>query len=110
MKNGTMNKFDVYTVNLDPTMGVEIKKTRPCVIISPDEMNQYIGTVIIAPMTTSKKMYKSRVNIKFQGKDNQIVLDQVRAVDKQRLLKQIGKITEKNSQSVCNTLIQMFTY
>jgi mRNA interferase MazF len=110
MKNGTMNRFDVYTVNLDPTMGVEIKKTRPCVIISPDEMNQYIGTVIIAPMTTSKKMYKSRVNIKFQGKDNQIDLDQVRAVDKQRLLKQIGKITEKDSHSVCNTLIQMFTY
>jgi mRNA interferase MazF len=110
MKNGTMNRFDVYTVNLDPTMGVEIKKTRLGVIISPDEMNQYIGTVIIAPMTTSKKMYKSRVNIKFQGKDNQIVLDQVRAVDKQRLLKQIGKITEKDSLSVCNTLIQMFTY
>jgi mRNA interferase MazF len=110
MKNGKMNRFDVYTVNLDPTMGVEIKKTRPGVIISPDEMNQYIGTVIIAPMTTSKKMYKSRVNIKFQGKDNQIVLDQVRAVDKQRLLKQIGKITEKDSLSVCNTLIQMFTY
>ncbi len=110
MKNGKMNRFDVYTVNLDPTMGVEIKKTRPCVIISPDEMNQYIGTVIIAPMTTSKKMYKSRVNIKFQGKDNQIVLDQARAVDKHRLLKQIGKITGKDSLSVCNTLIQMFTY
>lgn len=105
-----MNRFDVYTVSLDPTLGVEIKKTRPCVIISPDEMNQYIGTVIIAPMTTSKKMYKSRVNIEFQGKDNQIVLDQIRAVDKQRLLKQIGKITEKDSLSVCNTLIQMFTY
>ena len=105
-----MNRFDVYTVSLDPTLGVEIKKTRPCVIISPDEMNQYIGTVIIAPMTTSKKMYKSRVSIKFQGKDNQIVLDQIRAVDKQRLLKQIGKITEKDSLSVCNTLIQMFTY
>ncbi|MGD2091672.1 MAG: type II toxin-antitoxin system PemK/MazF family toxin [Candidatus Aminicenantes bacterium] len=105
-----MNRFDVYTVSLDPTLGVEIKKTRPCVIISPDEMNQYIGTVIIAPMTTSKKMYKSRVNIKFQGKDNQIVLDQIRAVDKQRLLKQIGKITEKDSILVCNTLIQMFTY
>ena len=91
-------------------MGVEIRKTRPCVIISPDEMNQYIGTVIIAPMTTSKKKYKSRVNIKFQGKDNQIVLDQVRAVEKQRLLKKIGKITEKDSKSVCNTLIEMFTY
>jgi len=110
MQNGMMNRFDVYTVSLDPTLGVEIKKTRPCVIISPDEMNQYIGTVIIAPMTTSKKMYKSRVNIKFQGKDNQIVLDQIRAVDKQRLLKQIGKITEKDSLSICNTLIQMFTY
>jgi len=105
-----MNRFDIYTVNLDPTLGSEIKKTRPCIIISPDEMNQYINTVIIAPMTTSKKTYKSRVNIKFQEKDNQIVLDQIRAVDKQRLVKKIGKITKVDSQAVCRTLIEMFTY
>jgi mRNA interferase MazF len=105
-----MDRFDIYTINLDPTRGSEIKKTRPCVIISPDEMNQYINTVIIAPMTTSKKTYKSRVNIKFQEKDNQIVLDQIRAVDKQRLVKKIGKITKADSQAVCSTLIEMFTY
>ena len=104
----TMNRFEIYTINLDPTTGAEIKKTRPCVIISPDEMNQYIKTVIIAPMTTSKKSYKSRLNIKFQGKDNQIVLDQIRTVDKQRLIKKIGKITAADSQSLCNKLVEMF--
>ena len=110
MRNGRMNRFDVYTVTLDPTIGSEIKKTRPCVIISPDEMNQYINTVIIAPMTTSRKTYKSRVDIKFQEKDNQIVLDQIRSVDKQRLVKKIGKIPRVDSQAVCSKLIDMFTY
>lgn len=108
--NGAMRRFDVYTVNLDPTSGAEIKKTRPCVIVSPDEMNQYIKTVIIAPMTTSKKGYKSRLNIIFQGRNNQIVLDQIRTVDKQRLVKKIGKIGAKDSQSLCDKLIEMFTY
>ena len=105
-----MNRFEVYTVTLDPTKGAEIKKTRPCVIVSPDEMNRYIKTVIIAPMTTSKKNYKSRLNIKFQGKDNQIVLDQIRTVDKQRLLKKIGTLTPVDSVSVCNLLTEMFSY
>jgi mRNA interferase MazF len=105
-----MNRFDVYTVTLDPTLGSEIKKTRPCTIISPDEMNRYISTVIIAPMTTTKKKYKSRLNIKFQGKDNQIVLDQIRTVDKRRLIKKIGRLTPRDSMSVCNLLTEMFTY
>ncbi len=112
MRNGRikMNRFDVYTVTLDPTIGSEIKKKRPCVIISPNEMNRYINTVIIAPMTTSKKEYKSRVNIKFQGKDNQIVLDQIRTVDKQRLTRKIGRLTPVDSISVCDLLIEIFTY
>ena len=105
-----MKRFDVYTVSLDPTFGSEIKKTRPCIIISPDEMNRYIDTVIIAPMTTTKKKYKSRLNIKFQGKDNQIVLDQIRTVDKRRLIKKIGRLTPIDSLSVCNLLTEMFTY
>jgi len=105
-----MNRFDVFTINLDPTIGSEIKKTRPCVIISPDEMNQYLRTVIIAPMTTSKKKYESRVNIKFQGKENQIVLDQIRTVDKQRLVKRIGGISPTDSQTTCDVLIEMFIY
>ena len=106
----TMNRFEIYTINIDPATGAEIKKTRPCVIISPDEMNQYIKTVIIAPMTTSKKNYKSRLNIKFQGKDNQIALDQIRTVDKQQLINKIGKITTADSQSLCNKLVEMFTF
>ncbi len=105
-----MNRFDVYTVNLDPTQGSEIKKTRPCVFVSPDEMNQYISTVIIAPMTTANKNYPSRINLNFQGKKSQIVLDQIRTVDKHRLLKKIGKITDMDSQSLCNKLVEMFTY
>jgi mRNA interferase MazF len=105
-----MNRFEVYTVILDPTIGSEIKKTRPCVVISPDEMNRYINTVIIAPMTTSKKKYKSRLNIKFQGKDNQIVLDQIRSIDKQRLIKKIGRLTPIDSISVCSLLTEMFSY
>jgi len=105
-----MNRFDVYTVTLDPTIGSEIKKTRPCVVISPDEINRYINTVIIAPMTTTKRKYKSRLNIKFQGKDNQIVLDQIRTVDKQRLIKKIGRLTLPDSISVCDLLIEMFSY
>jgi len=105
-----MKRFDVYTVTLDPTFGSEIKKTRPCAIVSPDEMNRYIDTVIIAPMTTTKKKYKSRLNIKFQGKDNQIILDQIRTVDKRRLVKKIGRLTPMDSLSVCNLLTEMFTY
>lgn len=105
-----MKRFDVYSVILDPTQGAEIKKTRPCVIISPDEINQYIRTVIIAPLTTSNKNYPTRMNIRFQGKSSQIVLDQIRTVDKHRLLKKIGKITLPDSQAICDKLVEMFMY
>jgi len=104
------SRFDVFTVNLDPTLGSEIKKTRPCVIVSPDEMNHYIQTVIIAPMTTANKDYPTRINIKFQGKNSQIVLDQIRTVDKHRLVKKIGKITVPDSQELCFKLVEMFSY
>jgi mRNA interferase MazF len=105
-----MDRFDVYTVKLDPTIGSEIKKTRPAVILSPNEMNRYLKTVIVAPLTTANKNYKSRINIEFQGKDNQIVLDQIRTVDKQRLIKKIGEIKFNEALSACNVLIEMFTY
>ena len=77
-----VERFDVFLVNLDPTVGSEIQKTRPCLVISPDEMNQAIATVIIAPMTTKGQRYPSRIVCNFQGKDGQIVLDQIRTVDK----------------------------
>ena len=87
-----MNRFHVYLVTLDPTLGSEIKKTRPCVIVSPDEANRHLATVIIAPMTTKGRNYPTRVPCRFQGKSGQIVLDQLRTVDKTRLVKRLGQI------------------
>ena len=103
-----VKRFEVYLVNLDPTVGSEIKKTRPCLIISPDEMNRHIVTVIIAPMTTKGKNYPSRVSCKFAGKSGQVVLDQLRTVDKRRLVKKLGRIDKKTRQSVLLTLGEMF--
>ena len=87
-----MKRFDVYLVTLDPTLGSEIRKTRPCLIVSPDEMNRHIATVIIAPMTTRGRDYPTRVPCRFQGKQGQVVLDQLRTVDKVRLVKRLGRI------------------
>ena len=101
-------RFDVYLVNLDPTIGSEIKKTRPCLVISPDEMNRYINTVIVAPMTTKGRDYPTRVACKFQGKQGQIVLDQIRTVDKARLIKRVGKIDAQTETKVLSVLGEMF--
>ncbi|WP_445171777.1 type II toxin-antitoxin system PemK/MazF family toxin [Microcoleus sp.] len=103
-----VKRFDVFLVNLDPTVGSEIQKTRPCLVISPDEMNKVIATVIIAPMTTKGQPYPSRIVCHFQGKDGQIVLDQIRTVDKNRLVKYLGKISADEQQAVLDTLVQMF--
>lgn len=103
-----MNRFDVFLVNLDPTIGHEIKKTRPCLIISPNEMNRFIATVIIAPMTSKGRDYPSRVDCTFQGIQGQIVLDQVRTVDKLRLVKRLGSISENAQQKVLQVLNEMF--
>ena len=85
-----VKRFEVYLVNLDPTVGSEIKKTRPCLIISPDEMNRFIRTVIVAPMTSKGTPYPTRVACKFRGQRGQIVLDQIRTVDKARLVRRLG--------------------
>jgi mRNA interferase MazF len=105
---GMVKRFDVYLINLDSTLGKEIQKTRPCLIISPDEMNQHLSTVIIAPMTSKGRNYPSRINCKFQGKAGQIVLDQIRTVDKIRLTKRLGKLTPEESQEVLNLLAEIF--
>ncbi|MCC6324835.1 MAG: growth inhibitor PemK [Candidatus Brocadia sp.] len=89
-----MNQYDIYLVNLDPTIGSEIQKTRPCLVISPDEMNQNIQTIIIAPMTTKSHSYPTRVKINFQKRTGWIVLDQIRTVDRSRLVKRLGRITD----------------
>jgi mRNA interferase MazF len=103
-----VERFDVFLVNLDPTVGREIQKTRPCVVISPNEMNKAIGTVIIAPMTTQGRRYPTRVNCTFQGKDGEIVLDQLRTVDKQRLVKRLGAIDRVEQLQVLTVLAEMF--
>jgi len=103
-----VKRFEVYLVNLDPTLGRENQKTRPCLIISPDEMNDHISTVIIAPMTTQGQDYPTRVKCKFEGKKGQIVLDQIRTVDKIRLVKKLGKISASTRKEVLVILLDMF--
>jgi mRNA interferase MazF len=103
-----VKRFDVFLVNLDPTVGSEIQKTRPCVVISPDEMNRNIATVIIAPMTTKGRTYPTRVVCQFQGKNGQIVLDQIRTIDKTRLVKKLGQISQDEQRVVFDILAEMF--
>ncbi|PTN02422.1 type II toxin-antitoxin system PemK/MazF family toxin [Mangrovibacterium marinum] len=89
-----INQYQIILVNLDPTIGSEIKKTRPCVVISPNEMNKYLNTIVIVPMTTSSKNYPTRIEIKHDNKIGWIVLDQIRTVDKQRVLKELGRLSK----------------
>ena len=104
-----INRFDVHIVVLDPTIGSEIQKTRPCVIISPDEMNHHIATVIVAPMTTKGRSYPTRVACKFQGKEGQVVLDQICTVDKSRLARKLGKLKNETQSEVLAVLNEMFS-
>ncbi len=103
-----INRFDVFLVNLDPTVGHEIKKVRPCLVVSPDEMNHNIRTVIIAPMTTKGRSYPTRVSCKFKGKTGQVVLDQLRTVDSARLDKKLGKVSQKAGSEVLAVFQEMF--
>ena len=101
-------RFEVYLVNLDPVIGSEIRKTRPCVIVSPDEMNAHIATVIVAPMTTKGRPYPTRIPCRFRRKQAQVVLDQIRTVDKSRLVKRLGALDEATRGAVLSTLGEMF--
>ena len=103
-----MNRFDVYLVTLDPTVGSEVKKTRPCVIVSPNEMNQHIATVIVAPLTSKGHDYPTRIACRFQGKQGQVVLDQLRTVDKVRLVKRLGRLGAATQDDILGTLAEMF--
>jgi mRNA interferase MazF len=105
-----IQRFDVFLINLDPTIGSEIKKTRPCLIISPDEMNRHIRTVIVAPMTTAGENYPTRIPCKFQNKNGQIVLDQIRTIDKSRLIKKLGLIDPQTQFKVISILQSLFAY
>jgi mRNA interferase MazF len=100
---------EVWLISLDPTAGSEIQKTRPCVVISPDEMNRYLRTVIVAPMTSTERSYPTRVAVTFQERSGQIALDQIRAVDRQRLVRKLGSVPAKTAEAVSALLIEMFT-
>lgn len=103
-----INRFDVFLVNLDPTIGHEIKKTRPCLVISPNEMNHTISTIIVAPMTTKGRKYPTRITCSFQGKNGQIILDQIRTIDKERLVKKLGVISKNTQAKTLGVLQELF--
>jgi mRNA interferase MazF len=96
-----INRFEVWLVDLEPDRGSGISKTRPCIIISPDGTNKYLNTVTIAAMTTAVKNYPTRVNCTFKRKKGQVVLDQIRSVDKVRLVKKLGTLDEETSKNIC---------
>lgn len=99
---------DVYLISLDPTQGREIQKTRPCVVVSPDELNAHLNTFIVAPMTTGGHPYPFRIACRFQKKDGFIVLDQIRTVDRRRLLRRLGRVTQTTLAKALDVLQEMF--
>ena len=103
-----VKRFEVYLVALDPAIGHEIQKTRPCVVISPDEMNRHIQTVVVAPMTTIRRDYPTRVTCTFENKKGQIVLDQIRTVDRKRLVRNLGAINRQAQKKVLQVLQEVF--
>jgi mRNA interferase MazF len=103
-----VSRFEIYLVRLDPTLGSEIAKTRPCLIVSPDELADYVRTVVIAPMTTTSRPYPYRVSCVFQGRTGSIALDQMRAVDKARLVRLLGTLDEPTQQAVLESLAEFF--
>ena len=103
-----VHRFEVYVVRLDPTEGREIQKTRPCLVLSPDEMNRHIDTVIVAPMTTKSRPYPTRVPVRFRRKTGQIVLDQLRTVDRARLVRRLGVIDQTAADRVLAVLAELF--
>ena len=105
-----VQRFEVWLVNLDPTQGSEINKTRPCVVLSPDEMNRYLRTVTIAALTSTQRDYPSRVDCIFQGKEGQVALDHIRSVDKTRLVRRLGVLSDTTAQEVCDRLQELFQY
>lgn len=100
-------QYHIYLVNLDPTIGHEIRKTRPCLVISPDEMNAHLQTVMIAPMTTRSHAYPTRAGLRFEGKNAWIVLDQIRTIDRKRLVKELGRLDIRHIRKVKDIIREM---
>jgi mRNA interferase MazF len=103
-----LKQYQIILVNLDPTVGYEIKKTRPCVILSPNEMNFNLGTIVIAPMTSSSKDYPTWIQVKYGDKKGWVVIDQIRTIDKQRVIKVLDKLTETEIRKVKNIIKETF--
>ena len=103
-----LNQYQIVLVNLDPTIGSEIKKTRPCVIISPDEMNKYLRTIVVAPMTTTSRKYPTRIEIKHDRKIGWVVIDQIRTIDKQRIIKVLGRLTRPEIKELKSVIKETF--
>ena len=103
-----VERFDIFWVSLDPTIGSEIRKKRPAVVISPDEMNQNLNTIIVAPLTSTFKKYPTRIEVSLDNKKGQVALDQIRTIDKSRLGAKAGRIDERVSEKICDLLQKMF--
>jgi mRNA interferase MazF len=103
-----INQYQIVLVNLDPTIGGEIKKTRPCVVISPNEMNKHLRTVVVAPMTTTSKKYPTRIEIKHDNKIGWIVIDQIRTIDRQRIIKVLSRLTKPEIKEVKSVVKETF--
>ena len=101
-------RFEVYLVSLDPTVGAEIRKTRPCVVVSPDEANRHLQTVLVAPLTTTRRSFPSRVTLRFRVRDGDVALDQMRAVDAGRLVRRIGTVSSEAARRITATLLEYF--
>ena len=105
-----VKRFEVWNIELNPTVGHEINKIRPCVVVSPNEANKFLKTVTIVPLTSSIKNYPTRVNCTFMGKQGQIAIDQIRAVDTIRLIKKLGVLNSETCKVLCSTIEIMFKY
>jgi mRNA interferase MazF len=101
-------RFDIYLVSLDPTLGEEIRETRPCIVVSPDEANRHLQTVVVTPLTTTMRKYPSRLPVRFRGRNGEAALDQVRAVDVQRLVRRLGMLSPDAARRITSTLLEFF--
>lgn len=106
----TVKRFDFWLVNLNPTLGSEISKNRPCLVVSPDEINNFLNTVIVVPLTSTIKNYPTRFNLSFGGRTGQLAVDQIRSIDKFRLIKKIGILDKASSEQLCKILTEAFSY
>lgn len=105
-----VKRFEVWNVNLDPTIGSEINKIRPCLVVSPNEANKFLKTVVILPLTSTIKPYPTRLNCHFKGQDGQLAIDQIKCIDKTRLIAKLGIMDVKTSKDVCSLIIETFKY